>query len=344
MNVSKINSSEDFPMKKFIIAAVILATAAAATLITVRTLSVESKSSITAMQPDQVKTARVAYAFPEFYRGIYLTKPSGKDPVKLQQFIAMSKKSNINVMVVDVQPAPGNRCGIPAENVKMILEAGIHPVARVVCFQDGLRYYPVPKEKLEAIWETAVSSAEAGFKEIQFDYIRFEDSAALKHMGYEQRYAFVEGLISTARERLARYNVKISADVFGRIPLNKNDIIGQRMESLDKVTDIICPMAYPSHYTWSQKMMKDPYYTVHLTSTKAKERVKNAQIVPWIQAFNMKVKMSGLSFEEYQVQQIKAVYDAGVSGYIFWNARQDYATTFRVMEQYYTKTKQTNAE
>ncbi len=83
----------------------------------------------------------------------------------------MAKKSNINTLVIDVQPAPGNTCATSAENVKMILNAGLHPIARVVCFQDGLTAYPVSKEKLESIYAVSESAAKNGFKEIQLDYI-----------------------------------------------------------------------------------------------------------------------------------------------------------------------------
>ena len=129
--------------------------------------------------------------------------------------------------------------------------------------------------------------------------------------------------------------MKIAADVFGRIPLNSGDSIGQRMEGLDKVIDVICPMAYPSHYTWSEKLMSDPYYTVFLTSSKAKERVKQAEIVSYIQAFKMKVSKSGLSYDDYVLKQIQAVHDAKIKGYILWNAAQNYAIPFQVAENFY---------
>ena len=53
--------------------------------------------------------------FPEFYRGIYLTNPSGKKIEKLQGFINAARRSEINVFVIDVQPAPQSRCSIPRE-------------------------------------------------------------------------------------------------------------------------------------------------------------------------------------------------------------------------------------
>ncbi|MBP7901266.1 MAG: glycosyl hydrolase [Spirochaetes bacterium] len=321
-------------MKKIIIIAFSLVSVlAVAAAVANKTINSDTDKKVS-VKPD-ISTETKAYVFPDFYRGIYLTQPSGKNPEKLARFIEMAKKSNINTLVIDVQPGPGNTCATPALNVKMILDAGLHPIARVVCFQDGLTTFPVSKEKLESIYAVSESAAKNGFKEIQLDYIRFEDSSKLKHLSLEQRYSFVETLISTTKERVKSYNIRVAADVFGRIPLNKNDIIGQRMESMDKVADVICPMAYPSHYTWSQKMIKDPYFTVYTTSVRAKERVANAQIVPYIQAFQMKVKQSGLSFQKYQEEQIKAVHDAKVGGYIFWNAAQEYATTYKALQNYY---------
>jgi hypothetical protein len=275
------------------------------------------------------------YKFPSFYRGIYLTQPSGKDPVRLAKFIEEARQSSINTFVVDVQPAKNNTCSIQAENVKMMIDAGIHPIARIVCFQDGLRSWPVPKDKIDSFIEIAVSAAENGFKEIQFDYIRFEDSGALKKLSIPQRYAFVESILGRAKESLKKYNVKTAADIFGRIPLYGNDIIGQNMESLDKVVDNICPMAYPSHYTWSTKMMKDPYFTVFTTAKSGKDRIKSAEIVTWIQAFDIKVKYSGLTYAKYIEEQVKAVHDANVRGYLFWNARQVYVVPFKVLQDYY---------
>jgi hypothetical protein len=276
-----------------------------------------------------------AYSRPEFYRGIYLTNPSGKHIEKLQSLVSRAKKANINVFVIDVQPAPQSRCSIPKANIDFLIKNGIHPVARVVCFDDGLKVYPIPESVLLNRINIAKSACDAGFKEIQFDYIRFNDYGTLARVPLQKRYEFIEGFLSRAKSELKPYNVRIAADVFGRIPLNSGDGIGQRMEGLDKVIDVICPMAYPSHYTWSKKMMSDPYYTVFLTSSRAKERVKQAEIVSYIQAFKIRVDRSGLSYDDYVLQQIKAVHDSKIKGYILWNAAQEYSVPFKVAEDFY---------
>jgi hypothetical protein len=246
------------------------------------------------------------YQYPEFYKGIYLTSPSGKNIDKLKSFIILAKKSGINTMVIDVQPSPTGSCVIPKENVDLMLANGIHPIARVVCFDDGLKTFPVPESVLQNKLNYARTSAEAGFKEIQFDYIRFNDYGILTRIPLQKKYDFIEGFLARAKAELKPYNVKVAADIFGRIPLNTGDSIGQRIEGLDKVIDVICPMAYPSHYTWSEKMMSDPYYTVFTTSVRARERSKQAEIVSYIQAFKIKVSKSGLTYDEYVRQQMKS--------------------------------------
>jgi hypothetical protein len=281
--------------------------------------------------------------FPEFYRGIYLTNPSGKKIEKLQGSISAAKRSDINVFVIDVQPAPQSRCSIPRENVTMIINNGIHPVARIVCFSDGLKMFPIPESVLRDRINIAKSACEAGFREIQFDYIRFNDYGTLKKVPLQTRYDFIEGFLSRAREELKPYNVRVAADIFGRIPLNNGDAIGQRIEGLDKVIDVICPMAYPSHYTWSEKMMRDPYYTVYITSLRARERAKKADIVSYIQAFKIRVGKSGLSYDEYIKQQIRAVHDSKIRGYILWNAAQDYEIPLKVAENFYKNLQQSRA-
>lgn len=275
------------------------------------------------------------YTFPEFYRGIYLNIASARSMSKLKKFVKMANNSYINTFVLDTQSSNYRRNIVPSENVKYLINNGIHPVARIVVFPDGLKRWPVSKEHLNSKLEIAESACIAGFREIQFDYIRFNDSSRNRHVTLEKRYAFIEGFLSRAKSHLKKYNVKIAADVFGRIPLNKKDLIGQRMEGLDKVVDIICPMAYPSHYTWSRKYYANPYYTVLKTSESARERVKNSEIVSYIQAFRM--KLSGIPYSKYINDQLKAVHDARIKGFFFWNARQKYSIPLKVTKDFYSR-------
>jgi len=275
------------------------------------------------------------YTFPKFYKGLYLNSYSGKNRERFTYFIKMALKYNLNTLVIDVQDSRFNECTIPKEHIDWCLKKGIHPIARIVVFPDGLKSYPVTKQFIEEKLVLAETACKKGFKEIQFDYIRFNDYKILRHLSYQEKYDFIEGFLRKARSHLKKYRIKVAADIFGRIPLNRGDTIGQRMEGLDRVADIICPMAYPSHYTWSKKYQADPYYTVYLTSKRAHERTKSAEIVTYIQAFNMKVDISRLSFEKYIREQIRAVHDARIRGYLLWNARQDYMVAFQAINNFY---------
>jgi hypothetical protein len=275
------------------------------------------------------------YTFPKFYRGMYLNVYSARNDKKLHQFIRMAKKSYINTFVMDCQSNRYRNCIVTKKNVDSVLKNGIHPIARIVVFPRGLRYFPVSKKLIERKLRIAESACKAGFKEIQFDYIRFSDTHRVRRISLKQKYAFINSFLRKAKIRLKKYNVKIAADIFGRIPINRNDAIVQKMEELDKVADIICPMAYPSHYTWSKKLQYNPYYTVYITSKRARDRTKNAEIVSYIQAFKM--RLGPIPYYKYIKDQIRGVHDAKIRGFLFWNARQIYTVPLRVTKNYYGK-------
>jgi len=223
------------------------------------------KDNVVAAQFEREKNYAVQaveknYQYPDFYRGMYLNVSSANNMKKLQNLVAKARAAGINTMVLDVQSAKFVKCMVPASHVQYCKDNGIHPIARVVMFPDGLRKYPVPDNYIDDRISIAEDACKNGFREIQFDYIRFHDSGSTRHLTYSQKYKYIEDILTRARDRVKKYDVRIAADIFGRIPLNKDDIIGQNMESLDKVVDLICPMAYPSHYTWSKKFYADPYY------------------------------------------------------------------------------------
>lgn len=280
---------------------------------------------------------RKGYKFPRFYKGFYLTTEAGANMKKLEPFIEKAKAAGLNTVVLDVQNSRFSECMVPAENIEYLVKNGFHPIARVVVFPDGLKSFPVPEAAIQDKIALAENACKNGFKEIQFDYIRFNDFGVLRQLTLQQKYDFIQGFLARAKKSLEKYDVKIAADIFGRIPLNKQDEIGQNMEVFDKVVDVICPMAYPSHYTWSMDLMSNPYQTVFITSKRARERVKNADIVTYIQAFKYKHDLSKLTFEKYIEEQIRGVHDSEVRGYLLWNARHEYDTAFDVVKEYYSK-------
>lgn len=278
-----------------------------------------------------------SYEFPDFYRGLYLANDSACNPGRFRSFFEVAVQSHINTLVMDVQTSSHKERMVPAAHVSECVAYGIHPVARVVVFPGGLAAYPPSEESLREILRIAERAAKAGFREIQFDYIRFSDegrrAARLKSVSLQERYRFIESFLARARTLLAPYGVRIAADIFGRVPHNTNDRIGQKMEVFDRHVDVICPMAYPSHY-WTKKLRHDPYGTVLWTSTEADRRTGKAAIVTWIQAFKMR-HPPGMSMASYIQRQIQAVHDAKVSGFLLWNARQDYDIALKAVKDFY---------
>lgn len=285
-------------------------------------------------QPAPASGTRMAP--PRVYRGIYLHNHSARTLSILKRFIRQARKSHVNMFVLDLQDAVYFRSyPVPRAHVALCISNNIYPAARIVVFPYGLKRYPVPASHFRKILGLARKAAEAGFPEVQFDYIRFEDSGRLRWVSMKKRYALVEGFLARARAMLDQYGVRTSADVFGRVALNRGDRIGQRLEGLDKVVDLICPMVYPSHFSWSRFMMANPYYTVYKSAVTARDRLRRAGLLMYIQGFVMKVGYSGLSLQSYIAHQIKASEDARIQGYIVWNAAQRYQPTFAAMRRYY---------
>jgi hypothetical protein len=264
-------------------------------------------------------------AAPEFYRGLYINNAFVRSK-GFENFLVTAKEHGINVLVIDIQPR------MPlAETLRLVETMGFYPVARVVVFDDGLKTYPASERHLERVLNRAEEGARAGFAEIQLDYIRFADNLHIRGLTLKKRYEHISSILSQFEQRLRPYRVRISADIFGRIVFNRHDIIGQRLELFDQHLDVIYPMLYPSHFYGDPDRRRYPYHTIFDGTVSSRRRVKNSRIVPYIQAFGMRVGESGLSLQNYIRVQLDAAEDSGGAGYVAWNARNDYSVFFRAL-------------
>ncbi len=272
----------------------------------------------------------------KFLRGIYLHCITGRSVRRMRTLIKQAKKAHINAMVIDVAPYKSMRPVINPKTVKMLIDAGIYPIARIVAFQYGLKTKHISKKHMNAIFRLVDLSVKAGFKEIQLDYIRFADGwrgASLKW-----KYNFIAELLHKVKKRINNANIPLATDVFGRIVYNRGDVIGQQLESMAKYADVICPMVYPSHYYPDYYKLRHPYFTVRQSTIKGLNRVgSHTFIMPYIQAFKMNVRYTKLSLGGYILAQVRAVEDTAARGYIIWNARNRYGLTFKVLRDYYKK-------
>jgi len=253
--------------------------------------------------------------------------------------------------------------------LKVLRENDIYPIARIVTFKDrraGDRYANLAiKSKSGAIWrdrhgmswlnpynseswdyivDIAEEAAVKGFREIQFDYVRFPTDGDVKAIDYganagKPKAEAIAEFLAYARSRLKNKGVVVSADVFGLVTTTKDDMgIGQHLESIARSVDVICPMVYPSHYGKGSYGVAEPdfepYKIVNRSMSVAQQRIDGLQgtthkviLRPWLQDFTASYLPKHKKYGPDEVRaQIKAAYDAGQSEWLLWNAGNNYTS------------------
>ncbi|GAB4422119.1 MAG: hypothetical protein OHK0011_00600 [Turneriella sp.] len=278
----------------------------------------------------QLSWAQFPVKRPDFMKGIYLTNATAANTQSLAHFLRQSKKYGINTLVIDAQGKE-----LSADQMSMIKSAGIYPVARIVCFDLGLKQKYPDQKHVDKIMASMERAAKAGFREIQLDYIRYADEKHLQRLPLKFKYDQIATVLSRARKLADSLGVELGADVFGRITLNRNDHIGQKLELFGQYVHNLYPMVYPSHYYGDPEKIANPYGTVKEGVASSIERIPQTRIIPYIQGFGMKIKQSGLALPQYVLKQFFAVDDAQGHGYVVWNARNDYSATWKALTEYY---------
>jgi len=192
--------------------------------------------------------------------------------------------------------------------------------------------------------EVAREVYKRGFDEIQFDYIRFATDGSTSRIVYpvfdkkkETMRNVIGRFFSFLDLELRRKGIPISADLFGFTTWHQNDLgIGQWYSDAITNFDFVSPMVYPSHYPAGTLGFKNPAvhpYEIVLDSLKKGNEVidesrvgdaskKLASQRPWIQAFNM-----GATYTPEMVSaQVRASRESGASGFLFWNAANNYSS------------------
>jgi hypothetical protein len=249
--------------------------------------------------------------------------------------------------------------------LKYLNEKDIYTIARVVTFKDNKAASKLPhlavktssgnvwrdrnsqawlnpynQEAWEYVLDIAEEAAVKGFKEVQFDYVRFPTDGNLKTIDYgaaknQSKAQTIGNFLKYARDRLSAMGTVVSADVFGLVTTAEDDMnIGQQLEYLADSVDVICPMVYPSHYGKGMYGVAEPdfepYKIVNYSMKKAKERLDNnptstAKLRPWLQDFSAVYLPRYKKYGPAEIRaQIKATNDAGVNEWILWNAANRY--------------------
>lgn len=238
-------------------------------------------------------------------------------------------------------------------------EHEIVPIARIVCFNDpllaggkpelairhknggvwrdkkGSAYTnPYNREVWEYLLQLSEEAADRGFREIQFDYVRFPSDGTISDTVYPGKDKPMEDQIAAflafARERLEKKGVWVSADVFGLTLYEKDDMgIGQKIEKVARNVDIVSPMIYPSHYYSGHYNIKNPnanpYEVIKAATADATRRLEGTGAIyrPWLQDFSLKGMPPAYGPEEVRAQ-IKAVEEQGYNEWILWDPSVKY--------------------
>src|SRR6184192_26829 len=196
----------------------------------------------------------------------------------------------------------------------------------------------------DSVWiyaaQLAQEAAQMGFREVQFDYVRFPDEPRERmataifpahRSGQTQREAVREH-VALLKDRLKASGVPVTFDIFGLTASATGDLgIGQVWEDFVSVADVVLPMVYPSHYyrgafgfAWPNGQ---PYRVVRSALTEALKRSEplpgSAEIRPFLQAFTLGRRLPRYTPFEIR-EQIRAVEDLGITSWVLWNPRSVY--------------------
>lgn len=332
----------------------------------------------------------LTFDYPDAVRGIYVTGNSagGSRLATLLDLVENSDLNAMVIDVKEdyghltFKPEEGspyegiakNFIKDPEELMKVLEEKEIYPIARIVVFKDTLLaterpdlsftqngevwmnngdeafVNPFEKEVWDHNIEIAKLAAELGFKDIQFDYVRFpegferRDSDLTYSLGdyadseldnVQRRVKAVTDFVAYAREELAYYDVDVSVDIFGyAATIPETPGIGQNFSKISENVDVISSMIYPSHWTSYFGIPfpdKEPYRLVTeyaKVETDLLAGLKEAPISrPWIQDFEAPWLYSGptMKYGKAEVEaQIKALNENGIDEYLLWNAGNTY--------------------
>jgi hypothetical protein len=258
--------------------------------------------------------------------------------------------------ITDTPTAAAVGAGAPkfdlADRVAEAHEAGLYVIVRIVSFQDPIAARARPEW---AVWDTSTNApytnrgqwfldptdpaprgyalelaedaCAQGVDEVQFDYVRFPDGSkdTMRFDGggdAATRQAVITAFLAEARDLLAPMGCATAADIFGFIvSITHEGGIGQQLEALAEVTDVLSPMVYPSHYStgWFGFAVPNDHPREVVANALADGLARlsgfRAILRPWIQDFG------------YTAAQVRAEIDSATeagTGFMLWNALSEF--------------------
>lgn len=247
----------------------------------------------------------------------------------------------------------------PAALVKKFHDNDIYVIARMVVFNDPIVAANRPDLAIgddnggtwkgadggswvdpfkEDLWQPnidlALEAASLGFDEIQYDYIRFPSDGDLSTADFDGDYSeegrvkAITDFLKMSKEQIEPTGAKLAVDVFGIVAVYGDDQgIGQRVADIAPIVDYVCPMVYPSHFDASSidvggEPNDFPGETIALSMGLAAQKMPGMELKlrAWLQDFDLGRKYTA---EDVRAQ-IDATDESGASGWMLWNAANEY--------------------
>lgn len=305
-------------------------------------------------------------------RAVYLGTGFVFNKAKIAELERIIETTGANGVVIDFKDSNALSQEYMKELVARFRNKGAYTIARVVVFQDSwfARRHPEVAIKTSsgalwhsgrAVWqrywldpasplvqdyniEVALRAVDAGFDEIQFDYIRFPTDGNMKDIVYpafredrQSKGEVMEGFFRKIRSRLKARNprVNIGIDLFGEVFVyGKERGIGQHLADVANYFDVLSPMAYPSHYQCREFGVQDPtahpYLVYHKTLAPGLKFLSGKKVIirPWVQDFSIQsIYGCGphVSYTAERVRdQIRAGEELGIKGFMLWNVKNNF--------------------
>jgi len=313
-------------------------------------------------------------------KGVYSTIWTAKAK-RINDLIRIADETEVNSIVIDVKDSGVYINDYVKDLVIELHKKNIYAIARIVVFQDNSQIKDHPdwyfKKGDGALWQDkrnwywlnplnketwdynvgiAKQAIDAGFDELNFDYVRFPAFSKNEDVGFppEDKIIFMDQIINEfvkyLTSELKNYDpyIKLSVDLFAYNMLKTDDLgVGQKFIELYDYFDYVSPMIYPSHYISGNfgfaNPAEHPYEVILSTIESGKNQLRDKiisevgtstpalvnpvfekelkKLRPWLQDFNI-----GAIYNSEMIRQEKqAVYDSGLtSGWLLWNPRNVY--------------------
>src|SRR3989338_1687383 len=260
-------------------------------------------------------------------KGVYMTSAvandRGRAATKLREdILRLLDETELNAVVIDIKETSDGLIITETlrELVRNLHGRGAWVIARQAVFKDDSQekahpdwYLKWPDGRIwrdnrkgswldpahREVWNyevrVAKQAVDAGFDEVQLDYVRFPSDGDVKNIVYpvyrskeQKRYDVLRAFFEYFNREMKTYKpeVMLSADLFGYVAINHQDLgIGQRLEDIGANFDYISLMVYPSHYYAGFQVAADPER--NLPALAYPYRAKNVAIIAPNQPFDV---------------------------------------------------------